>query len=79
MDMTEVATKISQGRQAYAQKACDDSWTQRAQVKVKGEAKNLKTEIVRSTVACELQKLRIEETSVKKPRGVRKDGDAWNF
>lgn len=80
MDMTEVATKVSQARQANAQKARDDSWTQSTEVMAKGETKSLKTEIVRSTVDGELQKTPIDETSAKKPRGVRgKDDDAWYF
>lgn len=71
MDMTEIASKVSQARQENAQRTRDYSWTQRTEVKVKGEIKNLKTEIVRYTVDGELQKTPIDETSAKTPKGVR--------
>jgi len=71
VDMTLVAEKVSTARQANAQKARNYSWTQRTEVKLKGETKSLKTEIVRYTVDGELQKTPIDETSAKKPRGVR--------
>ncbi len=71
MDMTLVAEKVSKARQENAQKTRDYSWTQRTEVKVKGEVKSLKTEIVRYTVDGELQKTLIDETSAKKPKGVR--------
>jgi len=71
MDMTEVAAKVSQARQENALKTRDYSWTQRTEVKLKGETKSLKTEIVRYTVDGELQKTPIDETSAKKPKGVR--------
>ena len=71
MDMTEIASKVSQARQENAQRTRDYSWTQRTEVKVKGEVKNLKTEIVRYTVDGELQKTPIDETSAKAPKGVR--------
>jgi len=70
-DMTEIVSKVSQARQENAQKTRDYSWTQRTEVKVKGEVKSLKTEIVRYTVDGELQKTLIDETSAKKPKGVR--------
>jgi len=71
MDMTLIAEKVSKARQENAQKTRDYSWTQRTEVKVKGEVKSLKTEIVRYTVDGELQKTPIDETSAKKPKGVR--------
>jgi hypothetical protein len=71
MDMTEIASKVSQARQENAQRTRDYSWTQRTEVKVKGEVKSLKTEIVRYTVDGELQKTPIDETSAKAPKGVR--------
>jgi len=71
MDMTEIASKVSKARQENAQKTRDYSWTQRTEVKVKGEVKSLKTEIVRYTVDGELQKTPIDETSAKTPKGVR--------
>ncbi len=71
MDMTLVAEKVSKARQENAQRTRDYSWTQRTEVKVKGEVKSLKTEIVRYTVDGELQKTSIDETSAKKPKGVR--------
>jgi len=71
MDMTEIASKVSKARQENAIKTRDYSWTQRTEVKVKGEVKSLKTEIVRYTVDGELQKTPIDETSAKKPKGLR--------
>ena len=71
MDMTLVAEKVSKARQENAQRTRDYSWTQRTEVKVKGEVKSLKTEIVRYTVDGELQKTPIDETSAKKPKGLR--------
>ena len=70
-DMAAVAEKVSKARQQNAMKTRDYSWTQRTEVKLKGETKSLKTEIVRFTVDGELQKTPIDETSAKKPRGVR--------
>jgi hypothetical protein len=71
MDMAAIAEKVSQARQQNAMKTRDYSWTQRTEVKLQGETKSLKTEIVRYTVDGELQKTPIDETSAKKPRGVR--------
>jgi len=70
-DMTDIVSKVSRARQENAQRTRDYSWTQRTEVKVKGEVKSLKTEIVRYTVNGELQKTSIDETSAKKPKGVR--------
>jgi len=70
-DMTVIAEKVSQARQENAKKTQGYSWTQRTEVKLKGETKSLKTEIVRFTVDGELQKTPIDETSAKKPKGVR--------
>ena len=71
MDMSVIAEKVSQARQENAMKTRNYSWTQRTEVKLKGETKSLKTEIVRYTVDGELQKTPIDETSAKKPKGVR--------
>ena len=71
MDMAVIAEKVSQARQQNAMKTRDYSWTQRTEVKLKGETKSLKSEIVRYTVDGELQKTPIDETSAKKPKGVR--------
>jgi len=71
MDMTDIVKKVSQARQENAKKTQDYSWSQRTEVKLKGETKSLKTEIVRFTVDGELQKTPIDETSAKKPKGVR--------
>ncbi len=70
-DMTSVVAKVSAARQENAQKTRNYSWTQRTEVKVKGEVKSLKTEIVRYTVDGEMQKTPIDETSAKKPKGIR--------
>ena len=70
-DMTPVVAKVSAARQENAQKTRNYSWTQRTEVKVKGEVKSLKSETVRYTVDGELQKTPIDETSAKKPKGIR--------
>ena len=70
-DMSAIASKVGEARKENAQKTRDYSWTQRTEVKVKGEVKSLKTEIVRYTVDGELQNTPIDETSAKKPKGVR--------
>ena len=70
-DMSAIASKVSEARKENAQKTRNYSWTQRTEVKLKGETKSLKTETVRYTVDGELQKTPIEETSAKKPKGVR--------
>jgi hypothetical protein len=70
-DTATVATRISNARQENAQRTRDYSWTRRTEVKVKGETKNLTTEIVRYTPDGELQKTPISEDKAKSPRGVR--------
>ena len=71
VDMTDIVNKVSKARQENAQKTRNYSCTQRTEVKVKGEVKSLKTEIVRYTVDGEMQKTPIDETSAKKPKGIR--------
>jgi hypothetical protein len=71
VDMAQLVPKISQARKANALETRNYSWTQRTEVKVSGEVKSVKTEIVRYTVDGELQKTPIDETSAKTPRGVR--------
>ena len=71
MDMAQLVPKISQARKANAMETRNYSWTQRTEVKLKGETKSLKTEIVRYTVDGELQKTPVDETSAKKPKGIR--------
>jgi hypothetical protein len=70
-DTATVATQISKARQENAQRTRDYSWTRRTEVKVKGETKNLTTEIVRYTPDGELQKTAISEDKAKSPKGVR--------
>ncbi len=67
----EIAERISQARMDNALRTQNYSWTRRTEVKVKGEVKNLKTEIVRYTVDGELQKTPISEDKAKSPPGVR--------
>jgi len=71
VDMAVIAEKVSHARQENAKITRDYSWTRRTEVKLKGETKSLKTEIVRYTVDGELQATPIDETSAKKPKGVR--------
>jgi hypothetical protein len=66
-----VATKISEARKENALQTMNYSWTRRTEVKVKGETKSLKTELVRYTADGELQKTPMSESQAKKPKGVR--------
>jgi hypothetical protein len=70
-DTAAVATQITEARKEIAMRTRDYSWTRRTEVKVKGETKNLTTEIVRYTPDGEMQTTPIQENQAKAPRGVR--------
>jgi hypothetical protein len=68
----KIAMGIAEARTENQQLTRQYSWTSRTEVKVKGEVKSLKTEIVRYTVDGELQKTPIgTPIEAKKKRGVR--------
>lgn len=67
----QIAEKITQARQENAAKTTNYSWTQRTEVKVKGEVKSTTTELVRYTVDGEMQKTPISQDKAKGPKGVR--------
>jgi len=72
VDKTELATKIADARQKNQMETRNFSWTQRTEVKVDGEVKTLKTELVRFTADGELQKTVVsEEGGGGKKRGIR--------
>ncbi len=70
-DTAAVATQITEARKENAMRTRDYSWTRRTEVKVKGETKNLTTEIVRYTPDGDMQTTPIQESQSKAPRGVR--------
>ena len=70
-DTAAIATQISEARKENAMRTRDYSWTRRTEVKVKGETKNMTTEIVRYTPDGEMQTTPIQENQAKAPRGVR--------
>jgi len=67
----QIAEEITRSRQENAAKTMNYSWTQRTEVKVKGEVKSTTTELVRYTVDGELQKTPISQDKAKGPKGVR--------
>lgn len=67
----DVAQHVTQARQENADQTRDYSWTRRTEVKVKGEVKNLKTELVRYDVDGELQVTPISQDQSKSPKGIR--------
>ena len=71
-DPAKVAMQVSESRQENQKAARQYSWTSRTEVKVKGEVKKLRTEIVRYTVDGQLQRTPIGSSpEPKKKRGIR--------
>lgn len=68
-----LATEINDGRKQNAAQMRNYSWNTRTQVKMDGEVKSVKVELVRFTPQGELQKATVSDSSegAKKPRGVR--------
>jgi hypothetical protein len=70
-DNAQIAERVTKARQENAAKTTNYSWTQRTEVKVKGEVKSTTTELVRYTVDGEMQKTPISQDKAKGPKGVR--------
>ena len=68
-----LATEINDGRKHNAAQMRNYSWNTRTEVKMDGEVKSVKVELVRFTPEGELQKAMVSDSSAgaKKPRGIR--------
>ena len=68
-----LATQISDGRKHNAAQMRNYSWNTRTEVKMDGESKSVKVELVRFTQEGELQKAVVSDSAAgaKKPRGIR--------
>ncbi len=68
-----LATEINDGRKQNAAQMRNYSWNTRTEVKMDGEVKSVKVELIRITPEGELQKAVVSDSSAgaKKPRGVR--------
>ena len=68
-----LATEINDGRKLNAVQMRNYSWNTRTEVKMDGEVKSVKVELVRFTPEGELQKAMVSDSSAgaKKPRGIR--------
>jgi len=68
-----LATEINEGRKHNAAQMRNYSWNTRTEVKMDGEVKSVKVELIRFTPEGELQKAMVSDSTAgaKKPRGVR--------
>jgi len=68
-----LATEINEGRKHNAAQMRNYSWNTRTEVKMDGEVKSVKVELVRFTPEGEWQKAMVSDSSAgaKKPRGIR--------
>ena len=68
-----LATQINEGRKENAAEMRNYSWNTRTEVKMDGEVKSVKVELVRFTADGELQKALVSDSAAdaKKPRGIR--------
>ena len=68
-----LATEINEGRKQNAAQMRNYSWNTRTEIKMDGEVKSVKVELIRFTPEGELQKAIVSDSSAgaKKPRGVR--------
>ena len=68
-----LATEINDGRKQNAAQMRNYSWNTRTEVKMDGEVKSVKVELIRFTPEGELQKAMVSDSTAgaKKPRGVR--------
>ena len=68
-----LATQIDEGRKRNAAEMRNYSWNTRTEVKMDGESKSVKVELVRFTPEGELQKAIVSDSAAgaKKPRGIR--------
>lgn len=72
-DKGTLATQIAEGRKQNQMMLREYTWNTRTEVKIDGEVKSVKVDLVRFTPEGELQKTKISDSadSQKKPRGVR--------
>ena len=68
-----LATEINEGRKENAAQMRNYSWSRRTEVKMDGEVKSVKVELVQFTQDGELQKALVSDSlaGAKKPRGIR--------
>lgn len=72
-DKGTLATQIAEGREQNQMMMREYTWNTRTEVKIDGEVKSLKVDLVRFTPEGELQKTKISDSAdgQKKPRGVK--------
>jgi len=72
-DKGTLATQIAEGRQQNQLMMREYTWNTRTEVKIDGEVKSVKVDLVRFTPDGELQKTKISDSAdgQKKPRGVK--------
>lgn len=68
-----LATEINEGRKQNSAQMRDYSWNTRTEIKMDGEVKSVKVELIRFTPEGELQKATVSDSSAdaKKPRGIK--------
>jgi len=68
-----LATEINEGRKQNAAQMRNYSWNTRTEIKMDGEVKSVKVELIRFTPDGELQKALVSDSNAdaKKPRGIR--------
>lgn len=68
-----LATEINEGRKQNAAQMRNYSWNTRTEIKMDGEVKSVKVELIRFTAEGELQKVLVSDSAAgaKKPRGIR--------
>ena len=68
-----LATEINDGRKRNAAQMQNYAWNTRTEIKMDGEVKSVKVELIRFTPEGELQKAMVSDSNegAKKPRGVR--------
>ena len=72
-DKGALATQIIEGRKQNHMKMREYTWNTRTEVKIDGEVKSLKVDLVRFTPEGEMQKTKISDSAdgQKKPKGIR--------
>jgi len=72
-DKGSLATQIAEGRKQNQMMLREYTWNMRTEVKIDGEVKSVKVDLVRFTPEGELQKTKISDSAdgQKKPRGVK--------
>lgn len=72
-DKGTLATQIAEGRKQNMMMMRDYSWNMRTELKIDGEVKSLKVDMMRYTPEGELQKTKISDSAdgQKKPRGIK--------